>query len=268
MTRRIIGVFLAIILAMVGTLAVVLYVQKVKNTVAAGQEGVKVMVAKARIPAGTSGARIRSQSLVDEVTMPKSTLPADVLTDLSVDLDKLVVTSDVQPDQLLLKGMFGQAGKFSGGLDIPDGMMAVSAAVLEPADVAQYVRPGSQIAIFAAGKLADKAFKDATGEDNHFTEVILPRVTVLAIGSYGGNGQTASQAQDSAPQAGGDGTSAPNNALHANTLTINVTVAVNQGDATRLIHMAETAELYLALLTDTSNVQPGQPLTNRNSLIP
>ena len=62
--------------------------------------------------------------------------------------DPLVVTADVQTDQLLLRGMFGQAGKFSGGLDIPEGMMAVTVAVLEPADVAQYVRPGSQIAIF------------------------------------------------------------------------------------------------------------------------
>ena len=268
MTRRIIGVFLAIILAMVGTLAVVLYVQKVKNTVAAGQEGVKVMVAKARIPAGTSGARIRSQALVNEVTMPKASLPADVLTDLSVDLDKLVVTSDVQPDQLLLKGMFGQAGKFSGGLDIPDGMMAVTVPVLEPADVAQYVRPGSQIAIFGVAKLADKAYKDATGEDNHVTEVILPRATVLAVGTYGGNGQTAAQAQDAAPQVGGGGAAAPNNALHTTNVTINVTVAVNQGDATRMIHFSVWDDLYLALLTDTSNVQPGQPLTDRNALIP
>jgi pilus assembly protein CpaB len=268
MTRRIIGVFLAIILALVGTLSVVFYVQRLKNTVAAGQEGVHVLVARSRIPAGTSGARIRSQNLFTEVVMPKSAIPSDTLSELSVDLDKLVVTSDVQEDQLLLKGMFGQAGKFSGGLDIPDGMMAVSVAVLEPADVAQYVRPGSQIAIFAVGKLADPQFKQTTGEDNHFTEVILPRVTVLAIGSYGNNGQTASQAQDSAPVAGGNGTTSPNNALHANTLTINVTVSVNQGDATRLIHFSGGSDLYLALLTDTSNVQPGQPLTDRNALIP
>jgi pilus assembly protein CpaB len=237
--------------------------------VAAGQEGVHVLVAHGRIPAGTSGARIRSQNLFSEVVMPRSSIPTDTLSELSVDLDKLVVTSDVQPDQLLLRGMFGQAGKFSGGLDIPDGMMAVTVAVLEPADVAQYVRPGSQIAIFAVGKLADPQFKQATGQDNHFTEVILPRVTVLAIGSYGNNGQTASQAQDSAPLPGGNGTaSGNNNALHTNTTTINVTVSVNQGDATRLIHMADNEDLYLALLTDTSNVQPGQPLTDRNALIP
>jgi pilus assembly protein CpaB len=266
MTRRILGVFLAIVLAMVGTAAVFLYVQSLKTTVAAGQEPVRVLVAKSRIPAGTSGARIRSQALFAEVVMPKSTVPADYLSEIPVDLDRLVVTADVQRDQLLLRGMFGQAGKFSGGLDIPDGLMAVSVAVLEPADVAQYVRPGSQVAIFGVAKLADPNYKKDTGEDNHVTEVILPRVTVLAVGNYGGNGQTASQAQDSAPVPGGNGTA--NNTLHSSTVSINVTVAVNQGDATRLIHWAGVADVYLALLTDTSNVQPGQPMTDRNALIP
>ena len=265
MTRRILGVLLAIVLAAFGTGAVFLYVQKLKSTVAKGQEGVHVMVAKSRIPAGTSGARIRSQGLAVDVVMPRSTLPDDVLNNLPVDLDKLVVTADVQASQLLLRAMFGQAGKFSGGLDIPDGMMAVSVAVLEPADVAQYVRPGSQVAIFGVAKLADPDFKKTTGEDNHVTETILARVTVLAVGNYGGNGQTASQAQDSTPLPAGNGTS---NTLHTSGTVINVTVAVNQTDATRLIHFTVNDDLYLALLSDSSNVSPGKPLTDRNALVP
>ncbi len=267
MTRRIIGIVLAITLALFGTLAVFGYVQHVKGAVAAGQEAVHVLVARTRIPAGTSGARIRSQNMVSEVVMPRSSVPDGVLSELPVDLDKQVVTADVQASQLLLRAMFGQSGKFSGGLDIPDGMMAVTVSVLEPADVAQYVRPGSQVAVFGVAKLLDPQFKKETGEDNHVTEVILPRVTVLAVGSYGDNGQTASQAQNSAPLPAGNGTAA-NNTLHASTIAINVTLAVNQYDATRLIHFSSGADLYLALLTDTSTVQPGQPMTDRNVLIP
>jgi pilus assembly protein CpaB len=267
MTRRIIGVVLAIVLALAGTAAVLLYMQRLKATVSSGQEPVHVLIANTRIPAGTSGARIRSQKMVSDAVMPKSSIPEGVLSDLPVDLDKLVVTADVQTDQLLLRGMFGQAGKFSGGLDIPDGMMAVTVSVLEPADVAQYVRPGSQIAIFGVAKLADQQWKKETGSDNHITEVILSRVSVLAIGSYGNNGQTASQAQESAPLPGGSGTAA-NNALHASGVAINVTVAVSQTDATRLIHFEVGNDLYLALLTDTSNVQPGHPVTDRDAAIP
>ena len=267
MTRRIIGVFLAVMLAIAGTLLVFGYVQRLKASVSEGQEPIHVLVAKTRIPAGTSGARIRAQKMAADVVMPKSSVPDGVLSDLPVDLDKLVVTADVQTDQLLLRGMFGQAGKFSGGLDIPEGMMAVTVSVLEPADVAQYVRPGSQIAIFGIAKLVDPEFKKQTGEDNHITEVILSRIGVLAIGSYGDNGQTASQAQDTAPLPAGNGTAA-NNALHASNIAINVTVAVNQPDATRLIHFSVNEDLYLALLTDSSNVSPGKPLTNRNVIVP
>lgn len=266
MTRRLIGVVLAIALAAVGTLLVFFYVQKLRTSVAGGQEGVHVLLAKSRIPAGTSGARIRSQGLANDVVMPKSSVPADALSELTVDLDKLVVTADVQTSQLLLKGMFGQSGKFSGGLDIPDGMMAVTVPVLEPADVAQYVRPGSQVAVFGIAKIVDPDYKKDTNTDNVQTEVILARVSVLAVGSYGNNGQTASQAQDSAPLPGGNGTAA--NTLHSSTTAINVTVAVNQADATRLIHFTVGFELYLALLTDSSNVAPGRPLTNRNALVP
>jgi pilus assembly protein CpaB len=269
MTRRIIGVFLAFLLAIVGTSAVYLYVQKLEHTVATGQAPIRVMIAKDRIPAGTSGARIRSQNLAVEVVMPKSSLPPDYLTELPVDLDKQVLTADVQADQLLLKGMFGQAGKFSGGLDIPDGLMAVTVAVLEPADVAQYVRPGSQVAVFGYSKIVDPEFKKETGEENNLTEVIVPRVTVLAVGSYGNNGQTASQAQDSAPLPGGNGTAGGNNnTLRSSNIAINVTLAVNQADATRLVHFSVAHDLYLALLTDTSKVEPGRPLTDRNAVIP
>jgi pilus assembly protein CpaB len=267
MTRRIIGIFLAIMLAIAGTLLVFGYVQRLRASVSTGQEPIHVLVAKTRIPAGTSGARIRSQKMAADVVMPRSSVPDGVLSDLPVDLDKLVVTADVQTDQLLLRGMFGQAGKFSGGLDIPEGMMAVTVSVLEPADVAQYVRPGSQIAIFGVAKLADAQWKKDTGEDNHITEVIVSRVSVLAVGNYGDNGQTASQAQDSAPLPAGNGTAA-NNALHSSNIAINVTVAVNQDNATRLVHFATNGDLYLALLTDSSSVQPGRPLTDRNVLVP
>jgi pilus assembly protein CpaB len=275
MTRRIIGIFLAVLLAVIGTSAIIFYLRNVRQTVAAGQQGVHVLVAKARIPVGTSGSRIRSAALVTDVVMPHSTLPSGYMTSIPVDLDKLVVTADVQANQLLLTSMFGQAGKFSGGLDIPDGLMAVTVPLREPADVAQYVRPGSQVAVFAYYSANDPAAKTtASTADNSFhgTEVILSNVTVLAVGSYGSNGQTATQAQDQAPLNGGTGVAGGtgggiSNTLRSTSTSINVTVAVNQADATRLIHMAESGELYLALLSNSSQVQPGQPITDKNAAI-
>src|SRR4029450_5798034 len=108
-----------------GTTAVLLYVNRAKNSVAAGQTAVKVLIATQRIPAGTSGESIKTKALVEEIVMPAATVPADTLTSIAVELDKLVLTHDVQPRQLLLKGMFGAATKLSGGVALPEEMLAL-----------------------------------------------------------------------------------------------------------------------------------------------
>src|SRR5262249_30628966 len=128
--------------------AVLLYVNSARDTVAAGQRAVHILVAKARIPAGTSGDRIRAQELAEDLVVPAATVPADALSKLPGQLDKLVITADVQARQVLLRGMFGQATRLSGGLDIPEGSVAVSVTININQQVGGFVRPGSQIAIF------------------------------------------------------------------------------------------------------------------------
>src|SRR2546423_14843568 len=106
MTRRIIGVVLAIVLAVLGAGAVLLYVSSARNTVAAGQRAVHILVAKARIPAGTSGDRIRAQGLGQDLVGPASTVPDDALSQLPRELDKPVITAHVQAPQVVLPGQF------------------------------------------------------------------------------------------------------------------------------------------------------------------
>jgi pilus assembly protein CpaB len=235
MTRRILGVLLAIVLAVMGTTAVLLYVYRAKNSVAAGQTAVKVLIATQRIPAGTSGESIKTKALVEEIVMPAATVPADTLTSIAAELDKLVLTHDVQPRQLLLKGMFGAATKLSGGVALPEKMLAVSIKTAVEEEVGGFVRPGSQVAIFVT-------LKPET--DKKVTKLLLPRVETLAVGAYGQDGVTSSQADADSKTKG--------------TVTLIVTLAVSQADAERLIHALRTGDLYLALLTDSSEVRLGQ----------
>lgn len=255
MTRRVLGVLLAIVLAVVGTGAVFLYVASAKKQVEADQKAVRVIVAKQRIPAGTTGSTIRDKSLFEEVVMPASSLPDDVLGSIPVELDKLVVTSDVQPRQLILRGIFGQATKLSGGISVPEKLMAVSAKFKAEEEVGGFVRPGSSIAIFVTCKLLDPEFKKKYGENPWQTTVLLPRVEVLAVGAYGDDGQTSAQSADARAKVDDQGK-----------VTLIVTVAVNQTDATKIIHAIRLCDsddtftgggLYLALLTDSSEVRPG-----------
>jgi pilus assembly protein CpaB len=251
MNRRVIGILLAVLLAVIGTGAVLFYVNMAQERVAAGQEAVRVLVAVARIPAGTTGERIRRAELVEETVMPAASVPDDALSTVVTELDDLVVTSDVQPRQLLLRGHFDEPTKISGGLAIPEKMLAVSVKMAVEEEVGGFIRPGSQIAVFGTFKVFDKEFKDQTGEDNQRTKLLLPRTEVLAVGAYGEDGVTSAQPADEETEG---------------QVTLIVTISVNQLDAERLIHSTRIGDLYAALLTDTSEVRPGAGVDNRNLL--
>jgi pilus assembly protein CpaB len=252
MTRRIIGVVLAIVLAVLGTGAVLLYVNSARNTVANGQRAVHILVAKDRIPAGTSGDRIRSQDLAEDLVVPASTVPDDALSKLPTDLDKLVITADVQARQVLLRGMFGQATKLSGGLDIPEGTVALSVAINVNQQVGGFVRPGSQVAIFDTYGIDDSGKATGIASNGNggkaTTRVLLPRVEVIAVGVFGANGVTSNQVQANGDRSGNQNQNQGGQIV--------VTVAVTQVDAERLILASQTGTLYFALLTDSSNVKP------------
>jgi len=250
MTRRIIGVLLAIILAVVGTAAVLFYVHSVRGSVASGQRAVKVLVASDRIPAGTTGEHLRDRNLVEQITVPASSVPADALAAIPTDLNDLVVTADVQPSQLIMRGMFGQPTTLSGGLAIPEGKVAVTVQVGIPQQVAGYVRPGSQIAIFDTYNTGNNA--SSTTNTAKTTRVLLPRVEVIATGAFFTDGSTSSD-----QQSGEVGTG-----QRAGGQTMVVTVAVTQPEAERLIQATATGALYFALLTDSSDVKPGPGVTN------
>jgi pilus assembly protein CpaB len=254
MTRRILGVLLAIVLAIIGTAAVFTYVNLATSQVAEGQEAVTVLIANERIPAGTSGASLRERELVEEVVMPRSSVPDTAMSEVTEEFDTLVVTADLQPSQLLLRGMFGPPTRLAGGLNIPESMVAVSVEIDMDRQVAGYVRPGSQVAIFNTYEEIDEdaADDDEQIRDNRRTRLLLPRVEVLAVGVFG-------EGVTTTPRNGDAEESEPTGVI--------LTVAVDQEDAERLIHATRTGLLYLALLTDTSDVSPG-PGVDIHSLFP
>jgi pilus assembly protein CpaB len=263
MTRRLLTLVVAVLLAGLGTIAVVGYVRSADDRALAGREAVTVLVAAQRIPAGTTADRIRAGRMAQPITVPASTVPDDALEQLDTGLSQLVVTADVQPRQLLLRGQFGKATTVTGGLPLPTGTMAVSVALATPQHVAGYVRPGASIAIFDTFTLAEGKGHVPAGdklEPRHDfvqgTRVLLPRVQVVAVGAYGNGGVTS--APGAARTSSGESTSDGKTAEE----TLLVTVAVTQDQAERLVHAAQTGSLYLALLTDSSDVRPGEGVDN------
>src|SRR3954469_12626580 len=101
MKRNVVAIAVGIVLAMPGSLAVLVYVRSTDSRALAGKRAVSVLVAAKRIPAGTTGAQIRTGGCVEAVPMPQSAVPDDAMSSVPTGLDKLAVNADIAPRQLV-----------------------------------------------------------------------------------------------------------------------------------------------------------------------
>ncbi|WDZ85601.1 Flp pilus assembly protein CpaB [Micromonospora cathayae] len=251
MTRRILTITLAVLVAALGTAGVLYYALSADSRArAALTDAVTVAIAVERIPAGTTGARIRAEELVRLERMPRSSVPGTALPAVGAEYDKLVLTSNIAPGQVLLKANFGEQSQVTSGLSLPDGKMAVTVQTGAPQQVAGYVRPGAQVAIFLTYKLVDK---DGNESKIERTRLLLPKVEVMAVGTY------------TPPRANADGGSTAAAGGTSTNGTLLLTLAVDQKEAERLILGLNTGSLYLGLLTDTVTVRPGTGVENTDT---
>jgi pilus assembly protein CpaB len=240
MTRRIVAITVAIVLAALGAAGGLFLIlsadQRAQDKLT---DAVTVAVAKSRMSAGTTGARARSQGMVVLLRLPKANVPATALTDWGPAYDKLELTTNVAADQILLKGNFGTPSEVTSGLPIEDGKMAVTVQTGAPAQVAGYVQPGAQVAIFLTYAQVDQS-GNKTGVE--ITKILLPRVDVLAVGSRSATGSTTNRTAGA----------------------LLLTVAVSQADAERLIEGMNHGSLYLGLLNDSVDVKAGPGVNNKD----
>jgi pilus assembly protein CpaB len=260
MKRSIVAITVAGILAVVACAAVLLYVRGADARALAGKQAVKVLIAAKRIPAGTSGEQIREKGYVELVNLPAASVPGDVMSTLDPSLDTLVLTSDVQPRQLLLRGAFDAATNLASGLSIPDGKIAVSVPAFNSAGTA-FLRPGSQVAVFDTFTVREGVGQTPSGDKlrfeyqmNHATRLLLPRAEVIAVGLPGQDGAATGGEAANRPEEG--------SAVENSGQTV-VTFALSQDEAQKVIHAAQTGTLYLALLNETSDVRPGPGVDNK-----
>jgi pilus assembly protein CpaB len=260
MSRRILMIGATLLLAVIGTVAVLLYVGKADARALAGKQAVTVLVAAKKVPAGTSAHQADLDGLLRTEEMPAETVPADALAAVGSDLADLVASSDIQAGQLVLRPMFVTKTEQTGGLKIPDGKIAISVAVTSSQQVAGFVQVGSKVAVFDTFNVAEGSARTPAGDGlqkqhqyNQATRLVLSSVEVLAIGPQGSGGADAKKG----------GAMAAADTANGSSGMVLVTVAVDQADAEKLIHAVQTGAVYLALLTDTSKTAPSQGVDNR-----
>ena len=245
MKNRAFIIILAVLLAVCGSAGVFLYVRSADSRAIAGQQAVTVLVAKERIPAGTTAEEV--MKLVDKQQMPKSTVPENTMSELDTAIVDLVTSSEIAEGQLVTKTLFTEQASLAKGISIPDGMIAVTVPTEAWQRAGGLIQKGSKVAVFDTFTVMDGQGNTPSGdglskqyERNQSTRLLLTGLEVLSVVD-----------EKKAAEDGDVGKAI-------------VTVAVKQADAEKLIHGQQTGTLYFALLGGKSEITPGNGVDNRS----
>src|SRR5688572_8493945 len=184
MDRRRILLIIAAVIAAMGTLLVFLYVRSADARAQDSVEAVEVLTAGQPIAAGESYDDALAAGKIVAAPIARSQLLANVQTSPDA-LKGTVALQNLLVGEQIVADKFGtSAAEAVSPLGIPANKMAISINLTDPDRVAGFVNPGSEVAIFVtASGLSDEGTPtDAAGVDQQ-TALLLPRVTVLGVGS-------------------------------------------------------------------------------------
>lgn len=249
MKRRIGLVSAAVVLALIGTIAVYSYGRKADQRAAVGSRAVTVLVAAKQVPAGTSWADVVKGHFAKVERLPADAAPSSALASVAnAGIGSNAVTQgDIASGQILLRESFGSAVPQTGALALPAGMIAVTVSLPSNADVAGFVGPKSQVIIFHSAQVTKvgTSGQSVTGQQPTITKTLVPRATVLAT-SQAAPTSTTGAATANAASASANG-------------SVLVTLALSQLDAQRVILGQKIGDLYLGLLSGASRVSGSDP---------
>lgn len=239
MNRRRVLLLVAVLIAVLGTALVFVYARGADTRAQEQFDTVEVLLATAVIEPGekiedaAASGKLASLPVAQQDVLPRAQTSIESLSGL-------VATTRIFPGEQIITDKFGGEAESTSPLQIPRGQVAISVNLSDTARVAGFVNPGSEVAIFLNGS-------DAAGP---FTRVLLPRVTVLGVGSTTPTTTTKTAA---------DG--AQTTEQLPRTL---LTLAVDQAQAEKILFATGNGELAFALLTGNSAIKPGAGVTSNN----
>lgn len=236
MARRSVLLIVALALALVGTLAIVMYVRGIDARATAGQDLVEVLVATDTISPGETVAAAMDAGKFEKAQIRLEDVVTGALGSTTT-IQDLVALSTVYPSEQIIASRFGTIGETE-NLVIPDKKMAISVELTDPERVAGFVNPGSEVAIFLSGELLGADGQSAPTK----TQILLPRVQVIGVGTTSVNSRTTTvdgaQVTEQVPS------------------TI-LTLALTQAEAQKVIYANRNGDITFALLTADSEAKNG-----------
>jgi pilus assembly protein CpaB len=243
MNRRTILLLAAALVAALGTALVFLYVKGADNRAEERFDTVEVLRAVSTIEKGESIDDATASGKIALQPVARADLLPNYQTSTE-ELDGLAATTTIYPGEQIVSDKFGQAAEAlaaKSALDVPKGDIAISVSLTDPGRVAGFINPGSEVAVIFVGT-------DAGGLG--FSRTLLPRVTVLGVGST-----TTTTKTTTTPEGQQTTAEIPQTLL---------TLSVSKDEAEKVTFAAANGELSLGLLTPDSDVKPGQGITFAN----
>lgn len=254
MGRRVLAIFAAAVIALIGVVSVLLYARGADARAVSANQPTSVYVSTKAIPASTQlKDAVRSGMLVKTV-IPAKGVPAGALSEVTADNGSLVAVTDIAPGEYVLASRFGSTPQGSKAIEVPTGMVAVSVQLSDPARVGSFVTPGTHIGIFDSYKIkalgTSGQAQAVNGADIEGTSLLLDDVLVIGMGNTALN--------PGAPAATG-GAAAP-----AAAPGYLVTLAVTPHQAARLIHAINAGTLYAVLRSSDLKMAGTPTVTDLN----
>lgn len=271
MSRKIIGVVAALVLALAGTVALVAYVSKAEERALAGEELVEVYVVTTPITAGTPADQVEQHVTVEQV-------PVKVRANQSVDsltsLVGRVAAVDLVPGEQLLTDRFVERSEFADrveGVLVPDDMVEVTVELDPQRAVGGLLEPGQTVAVFASFEPFDL---DATVVEVDGEEVALPAAVAAEVDGKTPNSTdvilrkvlvTAVQEVEDRTFNARDDENEVDRLSEAPDDSVFVTLAAAPFDAERIVFSAEFGSLWLGVDRETVPVTD-DPIQTRGTI--
>lgn len=238
MRTRLLGGVAAVIVAIIGTVLLITYVNGADRRAFASTETQDVYVVQKPIAAGT-----RAESLGDSIVkrpLPKAAIAENAVTDLS-SLKGKAVSADLEPGEELLASRFVEPAALQtpGRVDVPAGLQEVTVRLPIERVVGGTLSAGDTVGVFLSLP-KDNRHPDQTQLSYH--KVLVTGVQ-LATGAAAPNNADA-PAPDTEKK--GSGALGGSKSTTANTGEYLVTLARTAADAERIVFTSEFGKVYLS----------------------
>jgi pilus assembly protein CpaB len=242
MGRRVMAVLAAVVVGLIGVVAVLVYASGANSRAVADQRPQTVFIAQALVPSGTRAADAVAKGLIVPTQIAAQGVPVGALSKVDEATGKLVALTDIAPGEFVVASRFGTTPLGQKAIQVPVGQVAVSVSLSAPAQVGTFLTPGSRIVIYDT--YAPAVAVSASGAAK-VTRVLLDDVLVIAVGSTSLTpvANTGNQAQAATPGA-------------------LVTVALPPATAVKLVHGIQTGTLYAGLSGTDTKANLGQIVTD------